>query len=875
MEVAATYRLQLGPEFDLFAAAELVDYLADLGVSHVYCSPFLQSAPDSPHGYAVVDHGRVDERLGGEEGRQRLAEAAAGSGVGVVLDLVPNHMAVSLPANRWFWEVLEHGRSSRYAGHFDVDWDPPESSTHDRVLLPVLGDHYGREVEAGAIVVEREGGGFHIRYHDQRFPASPRSVSTILAKAARRAASDELGFVARALSSLPPAEVTDEASRRRRHADSGVLSSLISDLLTRPDVAKVVDEIVEELNRYPDDLDDLLEEQHYRLARWQVSGQELGYRRFFDIDTLIGLRVEDGEVFSDSHDTVLGWETDGLRIDHPDGLRRPAEYLRRLREAAPRAWVVVEKILEDDEVLPEDWPVDGTTGYDFLTDVTDLLVDPDGEQAMTRLWHRVSGTEADWNQVAETAKREVLRDVLGADLNRLTGVFARLVERRRRYRDFTRVELSTVLGEVLVAFDVYRTYVTEMGEATPTDLERIADALERARRSAPDLDPELFDLLGAILTGEMRGPLEGELRMRFQQLTGPMMAKGVEDTAFYRYSRLAALCEVGGNPARFGSGGIERFHRRCSLAQERWPRGMLTLSTHDTKRSEDVRARLAVLSEMPQEWKEAVLRWGRHNSVNRPKLLDGATEYLIYQTLVGANPIAADRLVPYLEKATKESKLHTSWTSPNPAYDAAVADFAHRLDEDGGFQADLASFVGPVIEAGRTNSLTQKTIQLTAPGVPDTYQGTELWDLSLVDPDNRRPVDYAHRRRLLSEVQGADAGWALEGMEEGRPKLWVIRTLLDLRRRRPQALGPDAGYRPLHGTGPSGSHVVAYVRGDEIAVMTTRLSLRLQEEGGWGDTHVDLPSGRWRDVFAGTTHEGTVPVAGVLESFPVAVLERS
>lgn len=874
MAVAATYRLQLGPDFDLHAAADLVDYLADLGVSHVYCSPFLQSAPDAPHGYAVVDHRRVDDRLGGEEGRLRLADTAGAAGLGMVLDLVPNHMAVSLPANRWFWDVLEHGRASLYADHFDVDWDPPASAVQNKVLLPVLGDHYGRELEAGAIQIERPDGRFRIRYYDHLFPASPRSVASLLGRAAAAGGSDELSFAARSLGSLPSALATDPESRHLRNADAAVAQAMVEDLVARPDVEAAVDEEVTRLNRDPDALDDFLEAQNYRLARWQIAGQELGYRRFFDIDDLIGLRVEDPQVFSDSHQTVLAWETDGLRIDHPDGLRRPRDYLRRLREAAPGAWIVVEKILEGDETLP-DWPVDGTTGYDFLVDVTALLVDPDGNVPLTELWNEVSGSEATWEEVAEASKRDVLRDVLGADLNRLAGVFARLVEQRRRYRDFTRLELSSVLAETLVGFGVYRTYVTEDGEATASDLEQIGAALERGRAAAPDLDPELFDLLGEVLAGKMSGPPETELRMRFQQLTGPVMAKGVEDTAFYRYLRLAALCEVGGDPGRFGLEGVDPFHQRCARAQERWPRSMLALTTHDTKRSEDVRARLAVLSEMPQRWAETVRRWRSQLGAARPDPLDGATEYLIYQTLVGAHPLGADRLLPYLEKATREAKVHTSWTDPDPDYDEAVAAFGRHVCEDGGFQADLASFVRPVVEAGRVNSLAQKTIQLTAPGVPDTYQGTELWDLSLVDPDNRRPVDYPQRRRLLSEAKDTSAGTVWDRNDEGMPKLWLMHALLQLRERRPDPFGPTGGYRPLPVSGRAASHVVAYTRGEEVAVVVPRLTVRLEEGGGWDDTAVDLPRGRWVDVLTSRPRTGAVPVAELLEGFPVAVLEQS
>jgi (1->4)-alpha-D-glucan 1-alpha-D-glucosylmutase len=872
----STYRLQLGPGLDLSTVADLVPHLERLGVGHLYLSPFLQAAPDATHGYAVVDHSRVDDRLGGEAGYRRLVESTTAARLGIVADLVPNHMAVSLPSNRWFWEVLEHGPDSRFAGYFDVDWDPPESSTRNQVLMPILGDHYGREVEAGAIRIVHEDGDFRVRYHDHVLPASPRSVASLVAAAAEPSGSDRLGSVARRLMSLPTS-VTDEAGRNSRQTEVDALHDAISDLLEDPDLRAAVDEVVESVNHDAEALDDFLDLQHYRLARWRVADQELGYRRFFDIDDLIGLRVEDQEVFADSHRRILqsvaAGEVDGLRIDHPDGLRRPGEYLRRLRAAAPSAWIVVEKILEGDESLPTEWPVDGTSGYEFLNDVTALFVDREAEPALTDLWHEVSGSEEQWEKVAVSAKRQVLAEVLAADLNRLTNVFVTLVEGRRRYRDFTRAELSGALAETLIAFDVYRTYVTEKGHAREEDRRRIAGAIERARTGAPDLDPELFDLLQSVLVADLDGEPEAELRMRFQQLSGPVMAKGVEDTAFYRYLRLAALCEVGGDPGRFGWADVDDFHRRRRLTQERWPTSMLALSTHDTKRSEDVRARLAVLSEIPDRWAEAVRRWQR--MVPRPDMVDGNTEYLIYQTLVGAFPIPADRLLPYLEKATKEAKLHTSWTDPDRTYDAAVADHARTLLGHPGFTADLEEFLKPVVAAGRINSLAQKTIQFTTPGVPDVYQGTELWDLSLVDPDNRRPVDHALRQRLLGSLgSDPDPAAVLERMDEGLPKLWVVHALAGLRRRRTEAFGAAGDYLPLTARGGAAPHVVAFARGEEVVTAVPRLTVHLQRQGGWGDTTLELPPGEWHHLFGGTTHSGTVAVGELFARFHVAVLER-
>lgn len=860
----------------MFAVASVTRRLADLGVSHLYLSPFLQSAPGTSHGYAVVDHSRVDRRLGGEEGREAMAKAALDRGLGIVIDLVPNHMAISLPSNRWFWDVLEHGPASRYADHFDVDWDPPDSAIQNKVLLPVLADHYGRELEAGALHLRMERGRFTVHYHDQVFPASPRSIGLLLEEAANRSGSDELSFAARSLQGIPPPTSTDPASRDRRHADAGVVYDFVAELAARPLLEKAIVGAMEHITSDPDLFDDFLEEQNYRLSRWRVAEQELGYRRFFDIDDLIGLRVEIPSVFADSHHLVLEWveagEADGLRIDHPDGLRSPGAYLSRLREAAPEAWIVVEKILAEDESLPGDWPVDGTTGYEFLNDVTALLVDAAAEDAFTALWQEFSESNLAWGEVAEQAKRDVLRDVLAADVNRLTAVFADLTQSRRRYRDFTRIELVDALREMLVGFDVYRTYVPEDGGAGPVDRQRIRAAVERAQSADPEIDPELLGLLQTVLTGEKDGPVERELKMRFQQLTGPVMAKGVEDTAFYRYLRLAALCEVGGNPGRFGLTEPDELHRRWARTGERWPHRMLSLTTHDAKRSEDVRARLAVLTEIPDRWADTVRAWRERNEQVRPDRVDGATEYLIYQTLVGAHPIGADRLVPYLEKATKEAKVHTSWTDPDPDYDEAIASFARSLLADRRQRQEIEAFVALILPAGHVNGLTQKVIQLTAPGVPDIYQGTELWDLSLVDPDNRRPVDHRLLERLAGELEELDASSALGRTEDGTVKMWVVSRLLDLRKRRSPAF--ESSHRPLPTVGDAGDHAFAYQRGVHVCVVVPRLTLRLQERGGWGDTSLQLPGGDWADVFTGSRHTGDTPLASLLSEFPVAVLER-
>lgn len=882
----ATYRIQLRPSFGFADAAGIVDYLAELGVSHVYCSPELQAAPGSSHGYDVVDHAIVSRDLGGPEAHARFCDTLERSGLGHLLDVVPNHMATSLPHNRWFWDVLQHGPSSAYASHFDVDWDPPESHLRNLVLVPILGDHYGRVLEAGEIRLVHERGRFTFRYHEHELPVAPRSLAEPLRLAARSVGSDDLLFLARSLERLPPGATTDPAGRRERSRDVAVLDRLLTQLIVHePEVAAAIDAEVARVNADPDALDALLEHQNYRLSYWRAGRHDLGYRRFFDIDTLIALRVEDPLVFDDTHGLVLTWlrsgVLDGLRIDHPDGLRRPGQYFRRLRDAAPSAWIVAEKILEPGEELPPSWPVDGSTGYDFANDVAGVLVDGEGFRRLEESYRAWTGLGTlPYADLVNAAKHQILRDSLAADLGRITNVFVQICQSRRRYRDFVRAELHQTLAETLVALDVYRTYVDEDGNGTDTDRARIDRALDRARAARPDLDPDLFDLLGAVLRGEpdWNGPVEVELRLRFQQLSGAVMAKGVEDTVCYRFTPLAALCEVGGDPAGARLATVAEFHDRNRRAHERQPAGMVTTSTHDTKRSEDVRARLFVLAEVAHEWSAAVERWSVHNARHRagPERPDRAIEHLVYQTLVGAHPLPIERAEPYVLKAAREAKTSTTWTDPDEAYESALIAFLHGVYADEWFQDELSRVAGELVHPGRTNALAQKLLALTVPGVPDLYQGSELWDLSLVDPDNRRPVDYTLRRRLLAEL---DRPLPIEEIvaraDEGLTKLWVVRQALRVRSAHPAAFGPgaDGAYEPLAADGGAAAHVVAFCRGRRVAVVVPRLPVGLRRWGGWADTVVELPVGGWSDVLTGREHDGgPLPMAELVADFPVALL---
>lgn len=843
----ATYRLQLRPGFGFDEAAAIAPYLARLGVSHVYTSPYLQSAPGSTHGYDVVDHSRVDDELGGAAAHERFVAALERHGLGQVVDVVPNHMAIGSAENAWWWDVLATGRASRFAGYFDVDWDPPESKLRDTVLVPILGDHYGRVLERGEIRLARDPvRGLVVRYAEHELPIAPSSLD------------DEL----------------------RRAVDGGSAAEVEAELAA--------------VNADLDRLHALLDRQHHRLAYWRVAGEDLDYRRFFDIASLAALRVEDGAVFADTHALILRWvadgEVEGLRIDHPDGLWDPAGYFELLRAAAPDAWIVVEKILEPGEALPVSWPVDGTTGYDFCHLVTRLFHDARGEGPI-RAAHREhlgeeDGEAEELGEVIHRAKLAVLHGPLAADLARLTQTFAVVAESHRDWRDLTRRDLRDALAETAAAFEVYRTYVAPDGTRTEADLRVIDEAIAVAMARRPDVDPHAFALVGLVLRAELGsgpGPVT-DARMRFQQLTGPVMAKGVEDTVFYDHVPLGSLNEVGSDPSVFALDPATVHAALVRRAVEA-PRSMLALSTHDTKRSEDVRARLAVLSEAPGLWADALRRWRdaaepHRLAVQAPGWPDPRMEHLLWQTLVGAHPLPVDRAVAYMAKAAKEAKRHTSWTDPVPAYDDALRAFVESVCADEGLMDDVAAVVAPLVEPGRINSLSQKLVALTAPGVPDVYQGTELWDLSLVDPDNRRPVDVAARAAMLDDLDGDGRGgpdpaalWA--GAADGRPKLWVVHRALRLRAAHPEWFD-GTEHVPLAVSGPMATHAFAYLRGGSVAVVVPRLPLGLAAGGGWGETTVDLPEGEWYDELGTRSWVGgTISVRQLLDRFPVALLRRT
>ncbi len=778
----STYRVQLTPDFGFDDAAAVVPYLADLGVTHLYCSPYLQAAPGSQHGYDVVDHGALNRELGGAPAFERLVSACRAVGLGIILDVVPNHMAISEPEsqNAAWWGVLRDGPRSEYAGWFDIDWDSADNP--GRVLVPVLGAPLGDVVGDLELLDDR------IRYYDHEVPIAPGT-----------------------------------------RVDGDVLATL--------------------------------ELQHYRLCHWRVAVDELDYRRFFDVTTLAGVRVEDPAVFEATHRLVLeqvrDGVLDGLRIDHPDGLADPGGYLDLLADATDGAWVVVEKILEPGEVLPDTWQTAGTTGYDALNHVLGILVDPAGEQALTDLWTSETGSRATYEQVVDTTKHLVLDEVLVAEVNRLTSLALAVCRTDSSLRDTTRRPLRAALVEVLASFGVYRAYLPPAGPADEEAREHVQLAVEAATARVPAREAEIALVGRLALAQGPTGPAAEEFVTRFQQTCGPVMAKGVEDTAFYRYLRLAALNEVGGDPGRFGLP-VAAFHEACAALQADWPLSQTTLSTHDTKRSEDVRARLVLLAQVPREWGETVVGWSelaaRHRAPAGP---DRGTELLVWQSLLGAWPISADRAVAYVEKATREAKAHTSWVDPVPAFDEAVAAYVRAVVEDPAIVAELAAFTERLRPAWETTLLAQKLVQLTMPGVADTYQGTELPDLSLVDPDNRRPVDWDERRAGLADLAAAPA------------KLRLTATALRLRREHPEWFLAGATYEPLD----AGEHAVAFVRSGAVVTVAPTRAL-VVERAGWGSDAVTLPDGTWQDLLGGGSWKGPVPLADLLAAGP-ALLVRA
>jgi len=872
----ATYRIQANRSFGFERIADLASYLVELGVSHVYLSPVLAAVPNSQHGYDVIDHERVNPELGGEAAYERMSETLRAHGLQQLLDIVPNHMAI-VSQNRLWWDVLENGPASHFAAFFDVDWS---SGPDTRVLLPILGEHYVDAIHNGTVKLARRDAEFSVHYHEHHLPAAPRALGTLLRSAAD--SHDELAFLAEALENLPAPDMRDREATRRRQRDKRLLYSYLTQLLSRePALCARIDARIKALNADSDALDAFLEHQNWRLAHWHSASTDLGYRRFFDVNSLAGLRVEDAHVFERVHAVVLNWMSrgilNGIRIDHVDGLRDPQQYLDRLRKAAPQAWIVVEKILSEGETLPPRWPVDGTTGYEFIRLCDQLFVDPRGQTSLTQLERELSGADAQSSYVLRVieAKLQILNEVLSSERERLIELAYPVLTSRKELRDCTRRTLSEAITAILVSYPVYRTYVRP-GEVSETDRALITGVIASASELAQDVDPRVWHALERVLCLEWPGEQETELAVRVQQVTGAIMAKAIEDTLFYRHVRLVALNEVGGTPDVFGIS-LDEFHEtletKAAEAAEAQikPLSMLSSATHDTKRGEDTRARLLALSEVPELWTEAVERWMELTASYRPLMLDSATEYFFYQTLVGAHPLSLERALPYMQKAVREKKRETSWIRPNLAYEEELARFIRSCYEDATFQRSVSQFVEHIAPGGYVTSLSRTLIKLTVQGVPDIYQGSELWDFSLVDPDNRAPVDFEARRVLLKRIQRATPEDALAEMEVGTPKLWLIWQVLGLRKRQPELF--EGPYRRLRVDGPDAQHVVAYARGDALAVALPRFNARSAPKQRNAVVH--LPPGDFQSaLYEQTCDRHPAPVSELWARFPVALLVK-
>jgi (1->4)-alpha-D-glucan 1-alpha-D-glucosylmutase len=875
---SSTYRLQLNSSFTFKDASDIADYVSSLGISHIYSSPISQTVPGSTHGYDVADFKAINQELGGTAAQEALVRKLREYGLGQILDIVPNHM--SLAQNNPYWrDVLENGPESRYADYFDMDWITGEDRMRNKVLLPLLGGQYGSVLKSGAIKIIRTATRFEVALNDLHLPVAPHSMFTILAAAAEALASETLAFLADSVADLPLPQSDPELAQGKTQRNREVLLSLLTRYLAeRPDALDAIDEAIAAVNRDVDALDRFLQQQHYRLAYWKTSNQDLGYRRFFDVNSLIGLRVDRQKVFADMHELIFDWlqngVIEGVRVDHADGLRDPQQYFDRLREKAPDAWIVAEKILARNETLRESWPVAGTTGYDFLNIVNGLMVSPLGLAELDKLYEKVLGGPVDFPLLVHDSKIAVTAEALGSDVNWLSSIFVEICENDRDHRDHTRAHIRHALREVAACFSVYRTYISpERNELTELDAAVIHNAVEVASQYRTDIDHELFVFIEDVLLLRKRGELESEFLLRFQQFTGPVMAKGFEDTSLYRYNRMIGVNEVGSNPFN-PTVSIEEFHRFNEHAQQHHPAGMTALSTHDTKRGEDVRARLAVITEIPQAFGETIDRWFAQNSKYRKDgLPDPNTEYLYYQTLIGAWPLSLDRALLYMEKATREAKQQTSWTQNNIKFEGHLKEFIRQTLNDENFVTEIESFVAVINPPGRMNSLSQTLLKCTAPGVPDLYQGSELWDHRLVDPDNRGSVDFDRRRNLLNEMQHLNVDQVLEQMDSGMPKLWTIQRALQVRQQYPKCFDASGTYTPLEARGDKGSNLVAFLRGDRIAAIAPRHPLEIAK--GWGNTGITLPEGEWRNALTDDAAKGgRVKIAQLLTRFPIALLTR-
>jgi (1->4)-alpha-D-glucan 1-alpha-D-glucosylmutase len=904
----ATYRLQLTPDFDFDAAASVVPYVKALGISHVYASPFMKARKGSTHGYDIVDHSQFNPELGGEAGFERLSAALKQHDLGLILDFVPNHVGVHFADNPWWLDVLEWGQASPHAASFDIDWDLLPYRARGGVLLPIIGSSYGEALEKGEIELRYDPaeGSFSAWYFEHRLPIAPERYSEIL-----RTIVKEAGAEATAAGKA----LLDLASRYKglRHPNRGEAPDFKAELKGMPESADIIARGLDAYRAGPGRsaqitaLHHLLERQHYKLGHWRLASSDINYRRFFDVNTLAGLRVEDAATFEAMHSLVKRLIAEdrlqGLRLDHIDGLRDPAQYFQRLRRlirdaqgaSARPFYLLVEKILGEGEELASFSGVGGTTGYEWLNVITRVLVDGNGLGPLDEIWRQISNTPPKLAPVLKEAKRRVLETLLTSEFTVLTRLLARIASGHYSTRDYSADSLRQALERYVLHFPVYRTYLTPAGPTAP-DRALISQTIEKARADWFAADEGIFDFLRDALTMDLIGPGRPphsaprvrRFALKVQQFTGPVMAKSLEDTAFYRYHRLLALSEVGGDPAAIALS-TDAFHQMMRIRARDWPHGMTATATHDTKRGEDARARLIALSEIPGEWTSAVARWkilnARHLAVEGEMRAPSATfEYMLYQSLLGAWPLDQrednflERMQAYALKAAREGKQETSWLNPHQRYETGVQAFLARIldrSTSAEFLDSLETLARRLALLGALNSLSQITLKATMPGVPDFYQGTEFWDLSLVDPDNRRPVDFAERARVLATVEAPDWDRLIQNWPDGHLKLAWTRHLLKLRNELADVF-THGDYLPLEVTGPHRDHVIAFARrhGRAAAITVVAKTLAPLSQAGRVWPRADDFQGTLNlDGFSVEGRTAEVPLSALFGHLPAAVLK--
>lgn len=894
----ATYRVQFNQDFRFAAATAIVPHLHRLGISHLYASPIFAARPGSMHGYDVVDPNRLNPALGSDQDFEDLLKALHERGMGLLLDIVPNHMAAS-PENRWWMDVLENGPASPYASYFGINWGASAGPLQPKIFLPILGEPYGRVLNRGELSIRYEDQAFFLNYYGHKLPVAPVSYARILRPGSESLlAIPDFCLLMESLDLLPSSNATEWESLERGYREKEAIKQRLWNLTQESEQVRLhLQQNLDELNANTTDsldrLDELIQEQAYRIAFWKVATERINYKRFFDVSDLVGMRVEDPAVFQAGHKFVLelvaAGSVQGLRVDHIDGLADPLEYQERL--PTDQVYVVAEKILVGSEELPEEWPIQGTTGYDFLGHVNASFVEPGGLGRLTAHYQKLIESTDTFEDVAYGRKMQIISSLFAGEMQDLGGNLATLAEFDRNARDLSVRDMTHAIIEITACLPVYRTY-THSAEVREADAEHVRQACAEARTRNPNIDPLVYDFVERVLLLQFKRWMSEDIRndwirfvRRWQQLSGPIMAKGLEDSAMYVHNPLISLNDVGGIHRAISP---EELHAFLTRRNQRWPHTMNATSTHDTKRSEDVRARINVLSEIPDEWIRNTTRWSRWLA-NRRGAVDINEEYFLFQTVVGAWPLQESeidefrtRMRDYIIKASREARSHTSWLQPNSDHETALQAYIDILFDDERFQLSLRTFCDRVSFYGAINSLSQLLLKVTAPGLPDFYRGTISWDFSLVDPDNRRPVDFAPL---------TDFSWKprdlLDNWRDGRAKIFLTEKLLGFRKGNSE-LFENGEYIPLTVAGRRTGNAFAYARRVEgrwcisvVPKFATQLSAVTRAPLGiraWLDSALVLPAGapqRWKNVITGTTlssRDGTLLLSRVLDHFPVALL---